>query len=736
MYPFKSRGIANDCRYDIICAVKKIMSILAALALGNAFAAAGMRTATCAADIAKAVALMDTNVVFSAEATVAYHPQRTKRAIMGIVDDTGAATLTDFINRSLANVKAGDRVFVQGIITPGTNSPIPTAHCEKIQLLSHGIAPKPIDITAAEFHSGRFDHAYVRITGTVRDMFLDEIDPNWHFLVIGTEHGSVFAAFIGPEHLDLSSLEGSTIAISGLCERHLIPQQQGSRNILRRILGVSGMDSIEMIQPSPKDPFGVPELKAAEYSIPERIAVTGRRRTRGTVLATWGERNMILASEGQGDAMVCKLKSGPPPACGEFVEVAGLPETDLFRINLARTVWRKAKPTHAILPEKASCITAEQLFTDENGKPKIQTRFHGHPVTINGLVRSVPAENSPESRIYLECGKFSLPVEIGTIAAAMKSVPIGSEVSITGICVTEADNWSAHSPFPHIRDVFLVPRTTADISIIRQPPWWTAQRLLVVLAALLFAMLAILIWNLSLRRLAERRGRELAEESIARAETDMKVLERTRLAVELHDSVAQNLTGVAMELETARQFLNGPRTELRSHIDIAWRTLKSCREELRNCLWDLRSQALEEPDMETAIQRTLLPHVKGIHLAVRFKVPRSLLSDNTAHVILRIVRELTLNGIRHGGASTILVAGGIEGASLMFSVRDDGCGYDPENCPGAEDGHYGLQGIRERVRMLGGTVKVSSGRGKGTKTTISINIPEARRDEQDNGTDC
>ena len=361
---------------------------------------------------------------------------------------------------------------------------------------------------------------------------------------------------------------------------------------------------------------------------------------------------------------------------------------------------------------------------DESGKPAVQTRFHGRLIKVRGIVRSLPASGNPEKRIHIEFGMFSLPIDVSATMPLREDLVIGCEISVVGICVARTDSWSPHSPFPHIREVFLVPRSAADITVLRHPPWWTPQRLFVVLASLLFLLLVILIWSLSLRRIAERRGRQLAEEHIARAETDLKVMERTRLAVELHDSVAQNLTGVAMELETARQFQEGAHRELTSHLNIAWRTLKSCRDELRNCLWDLRSQALEETDMETAIRRTLTPHIKGISLMIRFKVPRTIISDNTTHALLRIIRELVLNGIRHGKATTVHIAGGIEDNALKFSVKDDGCGFDPGKCPGVEDGHYGLQGIRERIRQLGGKISIESGKGKGTKVILEIHMPK------------
>ena len=245
-----------------------------------------------------------------------------------------------------------------------------------------------------------------------------------------------------------------------------------------------------------------------------------------------------------------------------------------------------------------------------------------------------------------------------------------------------------------------------------------------VIGALLAFLAMILVWNLMLRRIVDRRSRELAEESVARATADMKVYERTRLAVELHDSIAQNLTGVALEINTANRTADTDLEKAHRHLDIAAKSLKSCREELRYCLWDLRNSALESADMEEAIRQTLAPHIGETALSVRFCVPRERISDNTAHAILRIVRELSVNAIRHGGATSLRVAGSVEGDKLRFSVRDNGSGFDPSNCPGVRQGHYGLLGIRERVESFEGEIRIDSAPGRGTKVTVALNVPQ------------
>ena len=124
--------------------------------------------------------------------------------------------------------------------------------------------------------------------------------------------------------------------------------------------------------------------------------------------------------------------------------------------------------------------------------------------------------------------------------------------------------------------------------------------------------------------------------------------------------------------------------------------------------------------------RTLAPHLNGARLAVRFDVPREIISDNTALAILRIVRELALNAIRHGRATALRVAGCIEGDRLLFSVQDNGCGFDPATADGLDQGHFGLQGIAERIDRFEGEMDVSSAVGRGTRVGLSIKIPSAK----------
>ena len=150
--------------------------------------------------------------------------------------------------------------------------------------------------------------------------------------------------------------------------------------------------------------------------------------------------------------------------------------------------------------------------------------------------------------------------------------------------------------------------------------------------------------------------------------------------------------------------------------------LQSCRTELKNCLFDLRNDTLAEKTFDAAIRRTLAPFADQVEISVRFNVSRARFDDAVAHAILAIVRELVANAIRHGHAWTVKVAGALDKDELLFSVRDDGCGFDPEHRKRSDDGHFGLDGICERLENLNGSLEFAPAPNGGTKAVVRIKL--------------
>ena len=654
---------------------------------------------------------------FAFEATIV-HPDetssRSRRAIF-VSDESGHAVLQNYIAGTNFMFRAGDRVRAAGVVI-GERGGI-YAHCTNMALVARGEPPKAVRTTIGALLSGEYDGRLVSVQGEVTDAFPDDIDKAFTYLILSDGGHSIYTPISYKDTFprDAEAMIGGTIEATGV---FITSQNVGRRRCIGHMLVAEGREPIQQ-QPcsTKKDPFDVPELATTRGMGPDKVFALGRRRVIGTVLASWHGDHALVKTD---DEYVVRLDiaspSTPPP--GLRIEAVGLPESDLYNVNLRRVRWRKTAgvPFRAEPPER---VTAESLLGYDHNLRK--NGFHGRAVKIKGIVRGLPSSKG-DGRAILDDGGFLLPVDFSKCPTALDGVDIGCTVAISGIAVMEVDNWRPSAIFPQIKEVFVVVTSPDALTVLKRPSWWTAERSMTAIGLLLAVILGVTIWNRSLKSLAERRGRELTEETVSRVASELKVRERTRLAVELHDSIAQNLTGAIMEIRTGVRLGSTSHEGMLSHLEMARKTLESCRHELRNCIWDLRNRALELPTMDAAIRQTLAPQIGSASLAVRFAVPRERISDNSAHAILRIIRELAVNAVRHGRATSIKVAGSVESGNLMFAVSDNGCGFDPSSAPGVEDGHFGLQGIRERVASLDGEMSVDSAPGKGTRACVKIRL--------------
>ena len=644
--------------------------------------------------------------------------------VIALEDRSGAITLANETVSPHVDVVPGDRIRAWGVgdVLLQKRNRV-RLNCKEIRLLSHGPAPQPHETAIQDLQDGKYDFRLVRFPCILRDVFADEIDAGYLFLTLSDGDETITAALrrSSTNEARFASLIGAKLTATGLCR----PTGTGNRSYNGRHLSITDPDTAFAINEIPgRHPFDLPGIGVLDDLSPSRIARHGRCRAIGTVLAVW-DGNRALLRDKIGREFGATFVSAPVPKCGSFVEVAGLPATDLYHINLLRAIWRTT-PGNPVKDELPAPATIVSLFTDDLGRDALQPKLHARVLRIVGTVKAVDAKERPAARLYLEDSGRVLPVDFGSAVSAVENLGVGSRVELTGICVMEGDNWTPYTPFPQLRSILLVLRTPADIRVLSRPSWWTPARLSGILAALFTILIAILLWNLLLRKAIRRREHELKDEIFARVGADLKFHERTELAVELHDSLSQGLTGISLELSAAERLLDKPE-ELRRHLGVAVSSLRSCRNDLRNCLWDLRNNTLEEGDMDESIRRTLVPVVGDADMRIRFNVPRTRLPDSSTHALLCIIRELVTNALRHGKADMIRIAGNVEDGRLSFSVRDNGRGFCPSSAPGIREGHFGLQGIRDRIRRFDGTIEIESNPGSGTKVTVTMLMPDREK---------
>lgn len=227
--------------------------------------------------------------------------------------------------------------------------------------------------------------------------------------------------------------------------------------------------------------------------------------------------------------------------------------------------------------------------------------------------------------------------------------------------------------------------------------------------------------------LAIQRAR-LAEEQTRAAARLATIEERNRLAREIHDTLAQGLAAITLQLETA-DALSEPRPE-RAHEAIR-RALTLARanlEEARRSVIDLRAAPLQNRTLPEAL-RELTRETEREGITVTYQhgpADFPLLPPRLETGIYRIAQEALTNVQKHARASHVRLTLMLEEDELCLYVYDNGCGFQVDETLGtqarfgAQAGHFGLTGINERVKLLGGTLCIDSTPGSGTCLVICV----------------
>jgi signal transduction histidine kinase len=143
-------------------------------------------------------------------------------------------------------------------------------------------------------------------------------------------------------------------------------------------------------------------------------------------------------------------------------------------------------------------------------------------------------------------------------------------------------------------------------------------------------------------------------------------------------------------------------------------------EETRRLVWALRE---DDVDLEAALRRLVQRLAGGRPVEARVAVSgrERPLPPPVRHELLRIAQEALTNALDHAAAAHITVDLCYEGEAVTLAVHDDGRGFDVPSAPGAEDGHFGLAGMRERAAALG-AFTLDSNPGAGTKVQVAVKM--------------
>ena len=248
-------------------------------------------------------------------------------------------------------------------------------------------------------------------------------------------------------------------------------------------------------------------------------------------------------------------------------------------------------------------------------------------------------------------------------------------------------------------------------------PWWRTTWFH-VLAGLLVLGAALLIYWLRVRQMMQRFEIRL----------DERVAERTRIARELHDSLLQGFHGLMFRLQAVRNLLPSRPQDAAVALDEAMKRGDETVELAREAVTDLRTFAAGEVDLEAALRSMVHDMLTPSHVeppecrVVVDGAPRALIplvQDDA----LQVAREAFRNAMQHARARQVQVEIHWGPERFILRVRDDGIGLDPALIVHGRDGHWGMHGMRERTRTVGGSLEI---RNDGNGTLVELGIPASR----------
>jgi signal transduction histidine kinase len=235
------------------------------------------------------------------------------------------------------------------------------------------------------------------------------------------------------------------------------------------------------------------------------------------------------------------------------------------------------------------------------------------------------------------------------------------------------------------------------------------------------AAVASAIWGLYRFRVFELRQRYSAV-----------LAERTRLAREMHDTLAQNLGGVAFQLDAVKMQYRDLPAELMQKLDQTSKMIRYSVAEAYRAIKDLRAQVLETRDLASAISEVAERAASdaGLELHMSVEGPTQSLNASVENNLLRIVQEAVTNVVNHAGARHLDVELRFANADLALRIRDDGRGFDTDRAFSLGAGHYGLLGMRERVNRIGGRLTLTSHNPGGTDILVELPLKSSSRKER------
>jgi two-component system, NarL family, sensor histidine kinase LiaS len=224
-------------------------------------------------------------------------------------------------------------------------------------------------------------------------------------------------------------------------------------------------------------------------------------------------------------------------------------------------------------------------------------------------------------------------------------------------------------------------------------------------------------------RMAEQLVESIAQREVL-AEQNARLAERARISRELHDAISQDLFSLRMLADGLQAALPAD-SALQPQITTLEQTTTSIVRELHALLLEMRPLQLEDQGLVEALEALASIYRTRLGLTVTTTLTPVTLSPQAEHTLLRIAQEALTNAVRHGHATTITLNLHSQPQSIVFTITDDGQGFEPTRQETAQG--FGLRLMQERVQEMQGTLEVQTAPGHGTH--LAICLPQEGSDD-------
>jgi signal transduction histidine kinase len=494
---------------------------------------------------------------------------------------------------------------------------------------------------------------------------------------------------------------------------------------LRGVLSLSAFDHPVLLVPSrsfvevavaaPANPFAIPARVIADLAH-EIGDPSSLHRVRLIGEVTLRDADSFFLQDQTGGARV-KAFGKLEINVGDSVEVIGFPSAGEARM-LADVLISKAAGNQRV--EAVKLDLTDTLPVRQNG---ILIRVEADLLAQRRVGHSQILELRERQRIFTA----TLPASHGSLAAIMR----GSRLEIAGVCDSESSALPSGMTAEEkaaLGSLNIWLRTPGDVKVLRGPPWWTWRRTAALIGALLAVLSGTLLWVHLLRRRLERQ--KAAQLAASRHILKRLEDERRRIAANLHDSLGQIL--LAIKNQTLLTMQRTPdETVLRERLSEISGATSQALEEVRQITHGLRPYQLDRLGLTQAIRATVgRASANGaILFASRVEDVDGVFDKDSEIHVYRILQEAINNVLKHSGATEAAVV--IKKRkndhlinSVSISVRDNGCGFDAADTRASQSNvlGYGLSGITERARILGGHLTIDSQPARGTSLTVEIPV--------------